>query len=182
MTGIRYIIAHWPFKRGKCVQPYHLDHVMDTDNKASASVATACATDEALKVTLPPKDATCDLTSEKMTKKAKRKASRSRQKDDTRHCVTDCLVNREGTGNMGATFSDIGELIDGVVDKELKDIVIVGGSREAMEKVPTAKITEELSQLLVKAKTVTCPVTVSSVLPILKRHDPEHLADVPTAS
>ena len=34
---------------------------------------------------------------------------------------------------MGATFSDIGELIDGVVDKELKDIVIVGGSRAAME-------------------------------------------------
>ena len=33
---------------------------------------------------------------------------------------------------MGATFSDIGELIDGVVDK-LKDIVIVRGSRAAME-------------------------------------------------
>ena len=241
-----------------------LDRVMDTCNKASASGATACATDEALTVTLPPKDATCDLTSEKMTKKAKRKASRSRQEDDTRHCVTDCLVNGEGNmvqchlcqtwchlecvgetdsavanlwkckrcralptlverilektsaledvvrrletsnqqlvtlvveqrqeisglraevkqgfrrpyaevarpdgratllvGNSllsdvafrkngdgsstevrkksGATFNDIGELIDGVVNKELKDIIIVGGSREAMEKVPTEK-------------------------------------------
>ena len=78
----------------------------------------------------------------------------------------------------GATFDDIGVLIDGVGDKEPQEIVIVGGSREAMDKVPTAKLKADIKTLIVKAKTVSPSVTVSSVLPILKRHDPEQLADI----
>ena len=35
----------------------------------------------------------------------------------------------------GATFDDIGVLIDGDGDKEPQEIVIVGGSREAMDKI-----------------------------------------------
>ena len=78
----------------------------------------------------------------------------------------------------GATFDDIGILIDGVGDKEPQEIAIVGGSREAMDKVPTAKLKADIKTLIVKANTVSPSVTVSSVLPILKRHDPEQLADI----
>ena len=90
--------------------------------------------------------------------------------------------------SSGATLEDIGELIDcelsdgelidDVADKELREVVIVGGSRELMDKVPTAPLKDDLKTLIRKAKTVAPAVTVSSVLPIFKSHDSELMAEV----
>ena len=49
----------------------------------------------------------------------------------------------------GATLSDIDALIDKVAGKEtLKEIVIVGGTREVTDKVPVERIREQLTALV----------------------------------
>ena len=79
----------------------------------------------------------------------------------------------------GATLSDIDALIDKVAEKEtLKEIVIVGGTREVTDKVPVERIREQLTGLVTKAKAKAPAVTVSSVLPVLKRADAEFVAEV----
>ena len=61
---------------------------------------------------------------------------------------------------------------------KVKEIVIVGGTRETMDKVPLENIKEGMTQLLQKAKIVTSSVKVSSALPWTKRADYEHVAEV----
>ena len=76
----------------------------------------------------------------------------------------------------GASFKEIGELMEEAAKKiNVKEIVIVGGTRETMDKVPLENIKEGLTQLLQKAKIVTSSVKVSSVLPWTKRADCEHV-------
>ena len=76
----------------------------------------------------------------------------------------------------GATLNEIGKLIDDAANKDIGDIIIVGGTRETIDNVPMDKIKEDLASLLEKAKTVTPHITVSSVIPRMKRPDQEQLA------
>ena len=78
----------------------------------------------------------------------------------------------------GATLKEIEDLIDGVSNKSIGDIVIVGGTRETVDHVPTTQLKEGAEKLLRKAKSVAPSVTFSSVLPYLKKADPGHLAEV----
>ena len=69
----------------------------------------------------------------------------------------------------GASFKEIGELMEEAAKKfNVKEIVIVGGTRETMDKVPLENIKEGMTQL----------IKVSSVLPWTKRADYEHVAEV----
>ena len=52
----------------------------------------------------------------------------------------------------GATFKQIEDLIDGVANKSIGDIVIVGGTRETVDHVRTTQIKEGAEKLLSKAK------------------------------
>ena len=61
----------------------------------------------------------------------------------------------------GATFKEIEDLIDGVANKSIGDIVIVGGTH-----VPTTQLKEGAEKLLRKAKSMAPSVTLSSVLPL----------------
>ena len=56
--------------------------------------------------------------------------------------------------------------------------MIVGGTRELTDNVSAERINEQLSALVMKAKAATASVTVSSVLPVLKRQDMQHLVDI----
>ena len=60
----------------------------------------------------------------------------------------------------------------------LRKIVIVGGTRELTDNVSAERINEQLSALVRKAKAATASVTFSSVLPVLKRADMQHLEDI----
>ena len=66
----------------------------------------------------------------------------------------------------------------GVEKETLKEVVIVGGTREVTDKVPVERIREQLTVLVTKAKAKTPAVTVSSVLPVLNRADAEFVAEV----
>ena len=65
----------------------------------------------------------------------------------------------------GATFKEIEELIDGVANNSIGDIVIVGGTRETVDHLPTTQIKEGAEKLLRKAKSVTpsCSSTRSAM-------------------
>lgn len=100
--------------------------------------------------------------------------------------LRDVRVEKTSHGNpikirrkSGATFTDIGEMIEDAAKTEtIKEIFIVGGTHEAMSEMNVADIKENIAQLLRKAKTVTPTVTVSSVLPSKHLANPERCADV----
>ena len=78
----------------------------------------------------------------------------------------------------GATFKEIEDMIDSVANKSISDIVIVGGTRETVDHVPTTKIKKGAHELLRKAKPVAPSRTLSSVLPHFKKAGRGYLAEV----
>ncbi len=69
----------------------------------------------------------------------------------------------------GASFDEIGAMIDDAATEDhLKQIIILAGTHEMTEDVPTEKIQVDFKALLRKAQAVTSEITVSSVLPVNK--------------
>ena len=68
---------------------------------------------------------------------------------------------------------------DEATKRELSDIVIVGGTREAMQDVSTSDFKKRSNELVEKAKTVTAEITASSILPC-NRSDMQHVAALNT--
>ena len=65
----------------------------------------------------------------------------------------------------GASFDEIGAMIDDAATEDhLKQIIILAGTHEMTEDVPTEKIQVDFKALLRKAQAVTSEITVSSVL------------------
>ena len=78
----------------------------------------------------------------------------------------------------GASFAEIGDMIDEAANHDkLNGIVVVGGRKEAMGNVSIDELKERTQLLITKAKSVAEAVTVGSVLP-WRDHDPERLAKV----
>ena len=69
----------------------------------------------------------------------------------------------------GASFDEIGAMIDDAATEDhLKQIIILAGTHEMTEDVPTENIQVDFKALLRKAQAVTSEITVSSVLPVNK--------------
>ena len=69
----------------------------------------------------------------------------------------------------GASFDEIGSMIDDAATEDhLKQIIILAGTHEMTEDVPTENIQVDFKALLRKAQAVTSEITVSSVLPVIK--------------
>ena len=78
----------------------------------------------------------------------------------------------------GASFAEIGDMIDEVANHDkLNGIAVVGGTKEAMCSVSIDELKERTQLLITKAKSVAEAVTVGSVLP-WRDHDPERWAKV----
>ena len=85
--------------------------------------------------------------------------------------LRDVHADKTNDGNLikirrlsGASFDEIGAMIE----DHLKQIIILAGTHEMTEDVPTEKIQVDFKALLRKAQAVTSEITVSSVLPVNK--------------
>ena len=90
--------------------------------------------------------------------------------------LRDVHADKTNNGNLikirrlsGASFDEIGAMIDDAATEDhLKQIIILAGTHEMTEDVPTEKIQVDFKALLRKAQAVTSEITVSSVLPVNK--------------
>ena len=90
--------------------------------------------------------------------------------------LRDVHADKTNDGNLikirrlsGASFDEIGAMIDDAATEDhLKQIIILAGTHEMTEDVPTEKIQVDFKALLRKAQAVTSDITVSSVLPVNK--------------
>ena len=90
--------------------------------------------------------------------------------------LRDVHADKTNDGNLikirrlsGASFDEIGAMIDDAATEDhLKQIIILAGTHEMTEDVPTEKIQVDFKALLRKAQAVTSEITVSSVLPVNK--------------
>ena len=90
--------------------------------------------------------------------------------------LRDVHADKTNDGNLikirrlsGASFDEIGAMIDDAATEDhLKQIIILAGTHEMTEDVPTEKIQVDFKALLRKAQAVTSEITVISVLPVNK--------------
>ena len=90
--------------------------------------------------------------------------------------LRDVHADKTNDGNLikirrlsGASFDEIGAMIDDAATEDHpKQIIILAGTHEMTEDVPTEKIQVDFKALLRKAQAVTSEITVSSVLPVNK--------------
>ena len=90
--------------------------------------------------------------------------------------LRDVHADKTNDGNLikirrlsGTSFDEIGAMIDDAATEDhLKQIIILAGTHEMTEDVPTEKIQVDFKALLRKAQAVTSEITVSSVLPVNK--------------
>ena len=90
--------------------------------------------------------------------------------------LRDVHADKTNDGNLikirrlsGASFDEIGAMIDDAATEDhLKQIIILAGTHEMTEDVPTEKIQVDFKALLRKAQAVTSEITVSSVLQVNK--------------
>ena len=90
--------------------------------------------------------------------------------------LRDVHADKTNDGNLikirrlsGASFDEIGAMIDDAATEDhLKQIIILAGTHEMTEDVPTEIIQVDFKALLRKAQAVTSEITVSSVLPVNK--------------
>ena len=87
-------------------------------------------------------------------------------------------VSTNVRSKSGASFADIGDMIEEAANHDdLSSIVVVGGTKEAMDNVSIDDFKERTQLLISRATTVAEVVTVGSVLP-WRDHDPQRLTQV----
>ena len=87
-------------------------------------------------------------------------------------------VSTNVRSKLGASFSEIGDMIEEAANhNNLNSIVVVGDTKEAIGNVSIDDFKERSQLLITKAKTVAEAVTVGSMLP-WRDHDPDTLAQV----